>query len=784
MTRHPISGYRTTFLGLFDQPEQGRPAIHKIEIPIIQRDFAQGRKDAETSTIRNRFVDAIVDALTSDRNLGLDFIYGEVKTGVLRPLDGQQRLTTLFLLHWYVASLANELQPDLAWLRFSYATRPTARDFSTALAEHPYPTDATTPSAWITDQPWFVYPWRQDPTITSMLVMLDAIHERLQPASTDFRALWSRLSQRTTHDRDGAIWFLFLPVVDADLGEDLYIKMNSRGRPLTTFEVFKADFEGVMKSVDPERHRHLVDSMDGVWADTLWRYERRNGGDFRTDDEFERYLTFIIDICEWRDGIPERKRPDSAMRRTWPIEKRAALVFADAENPNAGRNRDFFFHAFDTWAGTDPRAELTQLFRAGGVGEGPLPLFSPTPDLFGACISSYGEQFSLQETLLLFGVLLARQSPGDIPSDQVAKRLRSLRNITAAFLDRERMSSYVASTERLILRGTFPDQSGFREAWVADEAYKWGRLEADPGIQDAVHQLEDDALLRGRIMAFDLDSAKLSSRANAFAAISGSDLRDLFGAALLTKGDYSRDVGWGGQKRQLGSSKKSDSWTDLLTTGARASLDSIRGPLMMMLDDFGQKSADRPGASATEILREICHSWLLERESRNFYDWRYYLVRYPGARSAHGNGYYHGRYDVATGFNYGRLRILHGDHYGASYTDALLHAAWVDGSLESHAARPTWWQPEARQGRDNPGLTLKQSSVEIRCKDNAFELVLRMEDKDLETRIQHALVDAGLPFDGQLVSIEQKAEGNRYVDCVDRVQLCVRLVRALVAAGL
>lgn len=784
MTDHPISGYKTTYLGLFDQPEHGWPAIHEIEIPIIQRDFAQGRRDDETRTIRDRFVDAIVGAITSDRNMGLDFIYGDVKAGELRPLDGQQRLTTLFLLHWYVASLADELQPDLAWLRFSYATRPTARDFTTALAEHPYPTDAASPSAWITDQPWYVYPWRQDPTIASMLVMLDAIHARLQPASTDFRAVWNRLSQRTTHDGDGAIWFLFLPVVDADLGEDLYIKMNSRGKPLTTFEVFKADFESIMKSVDPERHRHLVDSMDGSWADTLWQYERRNGGDFKTDDEFERYLTFIIDICEWRDGAPERKWHDKATRRTWPIEKRAALAFADAANPNAERNRDFFFHAFDTWVNTDPRAELAQLFKAGGVGEGPLPLFSATPDLFGACISTYGGEFSVQETLLLFGVLLARQASGAITSDEAAKRLRSLRNVTAAFLDRERMSSYVASTERLILSGTFPEQAGFREAWVADEAYKWERLAANPGIQDAVHQLEDDTLVRGRIMAFDLDPAKLSSRANAFAAVSGPEARDLLGAALLTKGDYSRDVGWGGQKRQLGSSKKSDSWTDLLTTGTRANLDNIRGPLMRLLDDFAQRSADSPETSVTDVLREVRDAWLAKRESRNFYDWRYYLVRYPGARSAEGNGYYNGQYDAASGFNYGQLRILHGDHYGASYTDALLHAAWVDGSLGSDADPPTWWQPEARQGRDNPGLTLKRSSVEVRCNDNAFELVLRTDDKDLESRVRQGVADAGLALDGWLVPVEQKAEGNRPVDCVDRIQLCVRLVKALVAAEL
>ena len=71
--------------------------------------------------------------------MGLDFVYGDVKDGVLRPLDGQQRLTTLFLLHWYVASLADELDPDAAWLRFSYATRPTARDFSERPRRAPVP---------------------------------------------------------------------------------------------------------------------------------------------------------------------------------------------------------------------------------------------------------------------------------------------------------------------------------------------------------------------------------------------------------------------------------------------------------------------------------------------------------------------------------------------------------------------------------------------------------------------------------------------------------------------
>ncbi len=360
-----LKGHPATFIELFDPPEQGRPAITSIEIPIIQRDFAQGRPDDEASGIRERFLDAMVRACVTDADVALDFVYGDVKAGVLRPLDGQQRLTTLFLLHWYVASRAEVLDSAARWLQFSYATRPTARDFCESLAEHPYPGGSTTPSAWITDQPWYVYPWRQDPTISSMLVMLDALHERFEAEAPEFSKVWDRLEKRT----DRAIWFIFLPVADMDYGEDLYIKMNSRGKPLTPFEVFKADLEGMLKPVlkgsacpvvahTHDRYEHLTMSIDGAWADVLWEYEKADDSDYVVDDEFMRYLTFVIDICEWRDSQPDRRWRDKSASREWPIEERARLAFADERNEHAQRNREFFFHAFDTWCGVNPVDEF------------------------------------------------------------------------------------------------------------------------------------------------------------------------------------------------------------------------------------------------------------------------------------------------------------------------------------------------------------------------------------------------------------------------------------------
>lgn len=81
-----------------------------IEIPIIQRDYAQGRLGKEN--LRKNFLGDLKRALDKeppykDTEMKLDFIYGTTENDRLNPLDGQQRLTTLWLLHWYIALRAD-----------------------------------------------------------------------------------------------------------------------------------------------------------------------------------------------------------------------------------------------------------------------------------------------------------------------------------------------------------------------------------------------------------------------------------------------------------------------------------------------------------------------------------------------------------------------------------------------------------------------------------------------------------------------------------------------------
>lgn len=86
---------------------------NEVIVPIIQRDYAQGRIDAKSTDIRKKFLQAIFSVIESAINsrendkLELDFIYGYRIDGKpnkeFYPIDGQQRLTTLWLFHWFVS---------------------------------------------------------------------------------------------------------------------------------------------------------------------------------------------------------------------------------------------------------------------------------------------------------------------------------------------------------------------------------------------------------------------------------------------------------------------------------------------------------------------------------------------------------------------------------------------------------------------------------------------------------------------------------------------------------
>lgn len=52
-----------------------------IKIPLIQRDYAQGRPGKRITSIREKFVKDIYNCIINKTRLNLDFVYGAAENG-------------------------------------------------------------------------------------------------------------------------------------------------------------------------------------------------------------------------------------------------------------------------------------------------------------------------------------------------------------------------------------------------------------------------------------------------------------------------------------------------------------------------------------------------------------------------------------------------------------------------------------------------------------------------------------------------------------------------------
>lgn len=324
---------------------------YKIEIPKIQRDYAQGRTDKKTTTLRENFLNALIEAIKEkDKKLELDFVYGDVKGDTLQPLDGQQRLTTLFLLHWYIALKSGKLEENKELLKkFTYETRTSSREFCEQLVSEEIG-KGNTISEQIKDSTWFFISWEKDPTIKGMLCMLDAIDEKLK--EKNYNSFWKKL----TSDNP-PITFYFMALNDVGLTDDLYIKMNARGKQLTAFENFKADFEKHCEENSFEENMNFEETffykIDTAWTDLFWKYKDEEN---RIDNQFMRFIAEIAMECYAEtENIYEDKKEIEIVRKrlkekhkkenitenaikTERIEERIKTLF---NNPNEVSSKDY-----------------------------------------------------------------------------------------------------------------------------------------------------------------------------------------------------------------------------------------------------------------------------------------------------------------------------------------------------------------------------------------------------------------------------------------------------------
>lgn len=281
--------------------------LKKIIIPKIQRSYAQGRK--EEVQVREGILQELFTTLKEGRDIELNFIYGSLKeNGNYELLDGQQRITTLFLLHLYVYLQEKGALPS--WFKncLTYETRNSSRDFIEELCELDKLTDEEymLPSDYIKNQKWYSNAFHLDPSIEAMLIMLDTIDKY-------YKEIGVSIADKLEHIR-----FYALNLNDFNLTEELYIKMNARGLPLTPFENFKADLVGYYKPAKdaPEKEfkswLDFATKLDTEWIDIFWYKE---SSDREVDNQYFRFFyrvaTLLTVVFSQKDTTADKMSANS-----------------------------------------------------------------------------------------------------------------------------------------------------------------------------------------------------------------------------------------------------------------------------------------------------------------------------------------------------------------------------------------------------------------------------------------------------------------------------------------
>lgn len=613
-----------SFMDILDTRfEDGENSIQlqKIIIPIIQRDYAQGRDNPDVARVRERFIEALYKAVT-ENPITLDFVYGDIdKEGNMTPLDGQQRLTTLFLLHWYAAKKENIVKDDYDFLeKFSYETRYSARNFCHELVNYNPEFKKDSLSEEIIDQARFRLDWKNDPTIDSMLRMLDAIHNRFKSV-TD---LWNKLKER-------CITFYFLPIKDMGLTDELYIKMNSRGKPLTLFEHFKAELEREIRNIDDELANKIMRKIDIDWTDLLWKYRNSNTGsldDNIIDDEFLRYFKFICDVIYYRKEISAGNRGKDVFE--------LLDLYSSSKSKDAEENIKTLERFFDCWLNirdySDPKDFLSS-FMANTHEDGKILVKSGSDlNIFKDCLHTYSERakFPLNRFVLLYAITTYLQNLDKVTESDFKRRIRIVNNLIqnsrdeiSDRQDRSRMPAILKQTEAIILTGTVNEDiiiiPNFNVHQIEEEKDKIEHLESHPDMDSVMFELEDHDLLKGQISIVGIKNLHYTER---FESLFKCD-KGKVDCAMMAIGNYGQMEG-NKRRYQYGTKSNSSAWENLFHRSSNSGFEETSKILISLLDKYEEFS--------DEILEKIAKDYLEECKGKGEYPFRYYYIKYDEYR--------------------------------------------------------------------------------------------------------------------------------------------------------
>ncbi|TKZ34320.1 DUF262 domain-containing protein [Brachyspira catarrhinii] len=274
---------------------------NELIIPEIQRDYVWGNNEI----VLRRFLKNIFNNINNDKENKLDigFFYSYKvyqNEEIYALIDGQQRITTLVLLYWYIGIGEDYIK------KFKFKVRENCNNFLEKLLEENISKigkiNGESISERIKNCIWYLSIWDNDPTVKSMLKALDIIEYEFNKITENKEDIKNNIKSNIEQN------IIFTCITNDDRGlEKEYISLNARGRELEKYEKLKAilvedmDNKKVEDMKDEKKKYEYLEKWEKDWQDILW--ECKGDNVYNTDNIWNAVLYWARDIFVIENNI-------------------------------------------------------------------------------------------------------------------------------------------------------------------------------------------------------------------------------------------------------------------------------------------------------------------------------------------------------------------------------------------------------------------------------------------------------------------------------------------------
>jgi len=576
-------------------------------------------------------------------------------------------------------------------------------------------------SRLIEDASWFLRSWKLDPTIQAMLQMLDAIDRKFWDKEEHLELLMNVESPIIT--------MLYLDLEEFKLTDDLYIKMNARGKQLTSFECYKADLIQALRKLDdlgkPWLYKkgqlsyadYFAFKVDNEWLDLFY-----NGEIDGLDERMYGFIQNIAKLCFFLDPENAKKNVDAftysdsvdVFLRRDNVHRLISILDLFERIQAKQPLRDFFVTLtpsirFLEENGDEAPASVKDLFRESCDKNASVNL------VLLLALSHYMEKYQLveateelQDYLRVVRNLLWGERQRDKMRYQSNVRINSLLTYWGwiePLASREQVLDAVKSSGEVFLKKKENEKEPKSKLHQrVDFILKY------PELKPLIGELEDHPLLAGQLGIFDLDldANEFKRQAEAFKQIfdvafyAPKHTSKLIIRALVASG-YPGVQGknvWGGYRDTwfFGGNGR---WSTVLSIKEYEQSEQ-RKAIRQLLSQFAGGTGD-----TKERLQRIIDAYL-ESEDAKRRGWRYYFVKYPEFYSGDTNFFaWDNREETADAY-VDSLKSFSSNPLIGYHANAYVQVVWrLVGGGDTHC-RPEWVQ-----GAKDSRLHLLRSDIYI-----------------------------------------------------------------------